>query len=74
MGVRGGYHQSDDQREHYCVRGFHPNGHAYKTLHIYSSTESVYFKKNGGQCWKYIGLVAAVPESWVRGNSNIPRF
>ena len=48
MGIRGGAHQSEDPREHFCVRGFRQNGHAYKTLHIYSNAESRYFRKSGG--------------------------
>jgi hypothetical protein len=47
MGIRGGFHISEGPRDHYCLRGFRQNGHAYKTLHIYSIAESQYFK-NGG--------------------------
>jgi hypothetical protein len=49
MGInRGGIHESYDGRDHYCLRGFRQNGHAYKTIHIYSNVESRYFK-NGGE-------------------------
>jgi hypothetical protein len=56
MGIRGGYHKSTDTRDHYCVRGFRADGHAYKTMHIYSATESSY-KRGGGQFGRRYGTV-----------------
>jgi len=56
IGARGGFHRSDEPKEHYTVRGFRPNGHAYKTLHIYSITKSDYFRKSGGNFSEYCGM------------------
>lgn len=49
MGDRGGYHESKDPRDHYCVRGFRQDGHAYKAIHVYSNNVSRYYRRGGGQ-------------------------
>lgn len=49
METRGGFHTSWDTEEHYCVRAFRQDGYAYKTMHIYSAGESVYYKNGKGQ-------------------------
>jgi hypothetical protein len=52
----GGFHRSKEPKDHYTVRGFRPNGHAYKTLHIFSISKSDYFKKSGGDFSEYRGM------------------
>jgi len=57
IGARGGFHRSKKEpKDHYTVRGFRPNGHAYKTLHVFSILESDYFKKSGGNFSEFHGM------------------
>ena len=45
---RGTKHTSDDKKNHFLVRGFHMNGHAYISVHAYAPDDSVCFD-NGGK-------------------------
>jgi hypothetical protein len=48
----GGLHRSQaDQREHFLIRGFRDDGHAYHSAHCYSPGESEVYS-NGGRKYK----------------------
>ena len=47
--LRGGHHSGNtDKKDHFLVRGFGANGHAYETIHAYSLEDSAFFD-NGGR-------------------------
>ena len=47
--LRGGHHSGNtDKKDHFLIRGFGANGHAYETIHMYLLEDSAFFD-NGGQ-------------------------